>query len=179
MKHCRGQERNNEANMKGKNSGTQKRILDQNPLAFLMPCGYHSLNLVLCDAAKSSVKSVTLFGVLGRLYSLFVAPVNHWEILTDQVKSFTLEQLSDMCWEAKIASVKALRYQIGNIHDALITLAKNEEGHDPDIAHEATTLFHQLTDFSSLVSLVIWYDVLFKISVVSKSMRVKSLMCAS
>jgi hypothetical protein len=124
---------------------------------------------VFCDAAKSSVKSVTLFGVLGRLYSLFAASVNRWKILTDQVKSFILKRLSDTRWEAKIASVKALRYQTDDVHDEFITPAEKEERHDPDTAHEATTLSHQLKDFSFLVSLVVWYDVLFQISVVSKS----------
>jgi hypothetical protein len=134
---------------------------------------------VLCDAAKSCVKSVTLFGVLGRLYFLFDVSVNRWKILTDQVKYFILKRLSDTHWEAKIATVKALRYQIGSVHDTFITLAEKEERHDPDIAHEATTLSHQLKDFSFLVSLVVRYGALFQISVVTKSMRVKSLMCAS
>jgi hypothetical protein len=102
---------------------------------------------VLRDAAKSTIKSVILFGVLGRLYSLFVASVNRWKILTDQAKSFTLKQLSDMHWEVKIASIKALRYQTGDVHSALISLAENEERHDLDIAHEATTISHQLKDF--------------------------------
>jgi hypothetical protein len=35
LKHCRGEEYNNGANVKGKNSGVQKSILDQNPLTFL------------------------------------------------------------------------------------------------------------------------------------------------
>jgi hypothetical protein len=35
LKHCRGQGYDNGANMKGKNSGVQKPILDQNPLTFL------------------------------------------------------------------------------------------------------------------------------------------------
>jgi hypothetical protein len=95
---------------------------------------------VLCDAAKSSVKSVTLFGVLGRLYSLFAASVNGWNILTDLEISFTLTRLCDKRWEAKIASVKALRYQIGDVHDEFITLAEKEERHDPDI----TLLMKQL-----------------------------------
>jgi hypothetical protein len=120
---------------------------------------------------QNHVKSVTLFGVFGRLYFLFAASVSHWKILTDQIKSFTLKRLSDVCWEAKIAGVKALRCQIGHVHDAFITLAENEERHDPDIAHEATTLPHELKDFSFLVSLVVWYDVLFQISVVSKSVQ--------
>jgi hypothetical protein len=68
-------------------------------------------------------------------------------ILTDQVQSFVLKRLSDTRCKAKTASVKALRYQNGDVHDALITLAEKEERHDPDIAHEATTLSHQLKDF--------------------------------
>jgi hypothetical protein len=47
LKHCRGQENNNGVNMKGTNSGVQKRILDQNPLTFFMPCGCHNLNRVI------------------------------------------------------------------------------------------------------------------------------------
>jgi hypothetical protein len=97
---------------------------------------------------QNHLSDLTLFGVLGRLYSLFAASVNCWKILTDQVKSFTLKLLSDTHWKAKIASVKALRYQIGDVHDALTALAKKEERHDPDIAHEATTLSHQLKDSS-------------------------------
>jgi hypothetical protein len=68
---------------------------------------------------------------------------------------------------------------MGNVHDALTTLAEKEERHDPDVAHEATTLSRQLKDFSFLVSLVVWYGALFKISVVSKLCKVRSLMCAS
>jgi hypothetical protein len=79
-KHCRGQGYENVANMKGKNCGVQKRILDQNPLAFFMPRGCHNLSLVLRDAAKTSV---TLFGVFGRQYFLFAASISRWRILTD------------------------------------------------------------------------------------------------
>jgi hypothetical protein len=126
--------------MKGKNSGVQGRILDQNPLAFLMPCGCHDLNPVLRDAAKSSVKPVILFGVLRRLYSLFAPPVNCWNILTDRVKSFILKRLNDTRWEAKTASVKAVRYRIVDAHYALSTLTEREERYDPEIAHEAVNL---------------------------------------
>jgi hypothetical protein len=99
---------------------------------------------VLCGTAKS----VTLFCVLERLCSVFAASVNCWKILTDQVKSFALKRLSDTRWEAKISSAKALRYQIGDVYDAFITLAEKDERHDPEIAHEATTLSLQLKDFT-------------------------------
>lgn len=91
LNDCRGQGYDNGSNMKGKNSGVQKRILDINPLAFFVSCGCHSYNLVLCDAAKSSVSSITLFGVLQRLFTLFSSSVNRWKILTDHLKSYTLK----------------------------------------------------------------------------------------
>ena len=40
---------------------TVERILDLNKKALYMPCASHTLNLVVCDAAKSSVHCVTLF----------------------------------------------------------------------------------------------------------------------
>ncbi|XP_033226810.1 zinc finger MYM-type protein 1-like [Belonocnema kinseyi] len=154
LSNCRGQGYDNGSNMKGKNTGVQKRILHMNPLASYVPCGSHNLNLVLCNSAQSSVKSVTLFGILQRLFTLFSASVNRWKILTDHVEIFTLKKLSDTRWEAKISSVKPVRYQISGVHDALITLSETE-GCDPDIVHEAITLAEQLRDFSFLISLVV------------------------
>lgn len=84
---CTGQGYGNGANMKDKHSGVQRRIIVKNPLAFFMPCVCHSLNLVLCDAAKSSTNSVTLFGVLERLYTLFSVSVNRWQLLVDHLKN--------------------------------------------------------------------------------------------
>ena len=37
LKNCRDQGYDNGVNMKGKNSGVQKRILDKNSLAFFLP----------------------------------------------------------------------------------------------------------------------------------------------
>ncbi|XP_050552386.1 52 kDa repressor of the inhibitor of the protein kinase-like [Spodoptera frugiperda] len=42
---------------------------------------------------------------------------------------------------------------------------------DVQVSHEATTLAEQLKDFSFIVSLVVWYDILFQINVVSKSLQ--------
>lgn len=171
LNDCRGQGYDNGANMKGKNIGVQRRILDINPLAVYVPCGCHSYNLVLCDAAKSSVKSVTLFGVLQRLFTLFSASVHRWKILTDHLGLYTIKKLSDTRWEARIGSVKAVRYQISAVHDALITLAIETQQTDVQVSHEATTLAEQLKDFGFIVSLVVWYDILFQINVVSKSLQ--------
>uniref|UniRef100_A0ACD5TYJ6 Uncharacterized protein n=1 Tax=Avena sativa TaxID=4498 RepID=A0ACD5TYJ6_AVESA len=51
--NVRGQGYDNGSNMKGKKQGVQNRLLIENPKALYMPCACHSLNLTLCDMAKS------------------------------------------------------------------------------------------------------------------------------
>ena len=70
----------NGANMAGKNSGLQKRILDINPLAYCSNCACHCLNLVLCDRAKSSPTFLTYFEVLQMLYAFFSSLTKRWNI---------------------------------------------------------------------------------------------------
>ncbi|XP_047138194.1 uncharacterized protein LOC124814467 [Hydra vulgaris] len=63
-------------------------------------------------------------------------------------------KLCDTWWKAKISSVKAICFQVGDIDDALIALSEIE-GCDPKTAHEAITLEEHLKDFSFLVSLTV------------------------
>nr|XP_047124170.1 zinc finger MYM-type protein 1-like [Hydra vulgaris] len=174
ISNCRGQGYDNGSNMKRKINCVQKRILNLNPLALYVPCGNHSLNLVISDSARSSVKSIAVFGILQRLFTLFSASVSRWKILIDHVKILHLKKLFDTRWEAKISSVKAVRYQVGDVHDALIALSEIE-GCNPETAHEAITLGEQLKDFSFLVSLIVWYDVLFQVNIVSKTLQEKDM----
>ncbi|XP_065654477.1 uncharacterized protein LOC136081119 [Hydra vulgaris] len=142
---CRGQGYDNGANIKGKKIGLQKRILDLNPLAFYLPCESHSLNLVIRDAAQSSLNSINVFGIIQRLFTLFSASTSRWNVLLSRTTNFTLKRLCDTRWEAKIESLKAIRYQISSVHNALITIYETETK-TPDIAHEAQTLAEQLKD---------------------------------
>ena len=59
--NVRGQGYDNGSNMKGKNIGVQKKVLEINPRAFYSACGCHSLNLALCDMAKSCGKAKRFF----------------------------------------------------------------------------------------------------------------------
>jgi hypothetical protein len=61
LQNCRGQGYDNGANMRGERSGVQRRLLDINPLAFFVPCGCHSWNLILGDAVSSCVQAQTFF----------------------------------------------------------------------------------------------------------------------
>ena len=158
LRNCRGQGYDNGANMKGCNSGVQKRILDENPRAFFVPCGCHSLNLVLCDIAKSSTIAMSLFGNLHQIYLLFSASTTRWQILLHHVPNLTVKRVSDTRWESRISSVRAVRFQVGAIYDALVEVA--ESANDPKARTEAASLARHLKSFPFLVSLVIWYDLL-------------------
>ena len=61
LKDVRGQGYDNWANMKGKQQGVKKRLLDINLRAFYTPCECHSLNLVICDMANSCATVMTFF----------------------------------------------------------------------------------------------------------------------
>ncbi|GJQ65503.1 hypothetical protein Trydic_g7605 [Trypoxylus dichotomus] len=68
IKDRRGQGYDNGSNMKGSYSGVQARILEINPKAFYIPCESHSLNLLICDAAKCSHKAITFFGIIKEVH---------------------------------------------------------------------------------------------------------------
>lgn len=97
-------------------------MLELNSKALCVPCGSHTLNLVVGDAAKSSVTSISFFGLLQRLYSLFSSSVHRWSILTEHVKNFTPKALSTTRWESRVEAIKAVRYQLPEIVDALTAL---------------------------------------------------------
>ncbi|XP_026455621.1 zinc finger MYM-type protein 1-like isoform X2 [Papaver somniferum] len=117
----RGQGYDNGANMKGKHKGVQARLLEINPRAFYTPCACHSLNIILCDMAKSCPKGLSFFGSIQRIYTLFSASTNRWDLFKEEIgeKGLTLKPLCDTRWESRVASIKAIRYQAPEIRKAL------------------------------------------------------------
>jgi hypothetical protein len=74
----RGQGYDNGSNMKGKHQGVQRRLLDVNPRAFYSACGCHSLNLTLCDMAKTCGRAKDFFGIIQRIYTTFANSTKKW-----------------------------------------------------------------------------------------------------
>ena len=165
---CRGQSYDNGANMKGKNKGVQARLLEKNPRALFVPCGAHTLNLVVCDAAKRSVDAMSYFGVLQKLYILFSASTQRWAILKKHA-SITLKMWSETRWESKIKSVEPMRYQGAAVREALIEVRDNTK--DPAIKHEAQSLSEEVGSYRFCICTVVWYDMLSAIQHVSKLMQ--------
>ena len=93
--NVRGQGYDNGSNMKGKYQSVQKRLLEINPRALYVSCACHCLNLTICDMTHSCVKTISFFGVIQRIYSLFCSSTKRWKFLQDYVHGLTLKSLSN------------------------------------------------------------------------------------
>ncbi|XP_063760509.1 zinc finger MYM-type protein 1-like [Eleginops maclovinus] len=153
LSNCRGQSYDNGSNMQGKTQGVQARMLELNPKALCVPCGSHTLNLVVGDAAKSSTISLGYFGTLQRLYTLFSGSVQRWTILQEHVKAFSVKALSTTRWECRVDAVKAVRYQLPEIVDALTAVHKHATlKKDPECASTADSLKENMMKWSFMIS---------------------------
>ncbi|KAL7371932.1 hypothetical protein ABVT39_007116 [Epinephelus coioides] len=167
--YCRGQSHDSGSNMMGHKQGVQARILQLNNKALCVSCNSHTLNLVIADAAKSLVRSMSLFGVLQRLCTLFSSSMSHWAILKQHVKDFTVKPLLVTRWEARIQSVKALRYQMPEMIQALSALNDVAvEKKDSETMSSAESILREMRTWQFLLCIVVWYNVLYQVNHASK-----------
>ena len=153
-----------------------KKNLDINPRAFYTPCGYHSLNLALCDMAESCSKARDFFGVIQRIYTIFANSTKRWQILKDNVKGLTPKSLSSTRWESRVDSVKAIRSQMSDFREALLEVSRNDEL-DSKIRSEAKSLAtNELGDLEFLIAIIIWFEILSAINLVSKLLQSKDML---
>ncbi|XP_060972469.1 uncharacterized protein LOC133038363 [Cannabis sativa] len=168
--NIRGQGYDNGSNMRGKNKGVQTKLLEMNPRAFYTPCACHSLTLLLSDMAHCCPKVISFFGVVQRIYSLFSASTKRWKVFRDHVPGLTVKPLSETRWESRVDSVKVIRFQAPQIKEALNYFAESNE--DAKTKSDAETLAtYNIHNFEFLVSMVIWYDLLFAINSASKILQ--------
>lgn len=153
---CRGQSYDNGSNMMGHKQGVQARILQLNEKALCVPCSSHTLNLVVADAAKTSVTSISFFGVLQRLYTIFSSSVQHWAVLQQHVKQLTVKSLSVTRWEARIDSVKVVRYHLPDIIQALSALqTASVQKKDSETLSSATSIKKELMTWRFVLCTII------------------------
>ncbi|PNT61917.1 hypothetical protein BRADI_5g22988v3 [Brachypodium distachyon] len=173
--NVRGQGYDNGSNMKGPNKGVQKKLLELNPKVFYLACGCHSLNLTFCDMTKSCRKASDFFGVIQRIYTFFAKSTKRWKILKDNIPGLTLKSLSATRWESRIDSVKAIRFQIPEIREALLQVAETDT--DPCTSSEAQSLVeNELCGFEFLVFIIIWYEMLLAVNLISRELQLKDML---
>ncbi|XP_074289540.1 uncharacterized protein LOC141614695 [Silene latifolia] len=124
--------------------------------------------------ANSCGKAKDFFGVIQRIYTIFANSNKRWEILKNNATKYTLKQFSSTRWESRVDSVKAIRFQIAEVCDALLQVGETDN--DSKIRSEAKSLaMNELGDFEFLVALVIWYEILYRINFVSKQLQSKNM----
>lgn len=172
FENCRGQAYDNGANMRGKKQGVQARLLQLNPRALFVPCGAHTMNLVIADAAKSSQDATGYFGYLQKLFNFFSGATQRWSILTKHVK-LTLKSWSDVRWESRLQSVTAVRNQTKEVRDAL--LEAREAVNDPVAKVEAQALAEEVASFRFVICSVVWCELLTITNQVNKLLQSSSM----
>ena len=141
-----------------------------------MPCANHLLNLVVVDSAKSFTEAQLFFGVLTQLYSLFSSSTQHWTILRKHVQ-LSLKYPSATHWESRINCIIPLRYHYSHVVAALKELVNYSlEKKDGKTATEAQFLIIHITLWKFVLSVVIWYNLLFHINKTSKIMQTCSIL---
>lgn len=170
LKNMRGQGYDNGSNMKGKHVGVQRRLLDLNSRAFFVPCGSHSLNLVVNDAALSCPIAVDFFSIMQEVFNFFSASTYRWSILTKNVSALTVKPLSNTRWESRINALLPLRYHIDKVYDAVYE-ASQDQKLDAFGRNSALGIAKKLQSFKFLCCVVTWHEVLFKINMVSKVLQ--------
>ena len=80
-----------------------------------------------------------------------------------------MKPLSIKRGECRIDCVKAIRYQVGEVYDAVVEVS--EITNEPMVKAEAESLTNQPKDYKFCASLIFWYEVLFKVNYVSKEQQ--------
>lgn len=84
----------------------------------------------------------------------------------------TLKPLSETRWESRVEALRPIVNELGNIYDALQEI-NNDSSRDMDTRSEAATLVKKIQNFNFICSVVLWFEILSKINVVSKFLQKK------
>ena len=102
---------------------------------------------------------------------LFSSSAQRWEILKKPVE-LSIKSQSDTRWESRIKCIKPFRCNLKEVLLALKDLdAISIERKDGRAASETKSLIAHLSKWSFLLSVFIWYDILFQVNKASKILQ--------
>ncbi|GKA59715.1 zinc finger MYM-type protein 1-like protein, partial [Tanacetum coccineum] len=129
-----------------------------------------SLDLNIDDVCGQGYDNESNMKVIQRIYLIFANSSKRWLILKENVKGLSLKSLSITRSKSRVESVKAIRYQLSEIREALLQVA--EKDNDSKIKSKSKSLAtNELGDFEFSVSTVIWFDILYAVNLVSKKLQ--------
>ena len=112
------------------------------------------------------------------MYVYFSSSTHRWVVFTRHQATLTVKPISETRWESRIDAIKPLRYELGKIYDALLEIADDTSltGSSGNTAHsDAKALANSISKFKFVVSMVLWYNILFEINITSKQLQSKDL----
>lgn len=136
--------------MKGMYSGVQKQIIDKAPNATYVHCCAHNLNLVICDAAKSSSDALRFFETIQSIFNFFSSSAPPWALLafgneTNDIRKKTLKKLCPTRWEARHKSLFALKERFVDVLKSLSMILLTNHKSDEKIVSQS--LKHSMESF--------------------------------
>jgi hypothetical protein len=155
--------------------------------------------------AKTCGKAKDFFGIIQRIYTTFANSIKKWQILKDNISGLTLKSVSATRWKSRVESVKAIRFQCTDIREALLQVPNivvfvfdndvlilaisnyntfssfqfqvSDVDNDPKTSSEAKGLANnELGEYEFIVAIVIWYEVLYAVNLVSKHLQAKDML---
>ena len=95
--------------------------------------------------------------------------------MKDNLSGLTLKPFSATRWESCVDSVKAIRFQMQDIREALLEISDTDN--DATICNEAKSLANnEVGDFEFIVAIIIRYEILSVVNLVSKKLQAKDML---
>ena len=150
--------------MSGHCTGVQQRVKQVAPRALYVHCYAHCLNLVLVDTTKTVPQASEFFALMETLY-VFISTskahtvyIQQQNVLHPDKPIHQLQKLSDTRWTCRFFAVEA----VCSTFDAILaTLQCLVEGDDKVKAVEAKGILLQIQCFKFLITLIMFWRILF------------------
>lgn len=160
--NCRGQSYDNASNMAGIYNGLQSKIRQKNHLAYFVPCGAHSLNLVGNAAADCCLEGTSFFLFVQEIYNFFGASTLRWNLLKTELEKNNCtvpKSLSDTRWSARADACKALSLGYQCFKKVLQDIS-NDSGQNSIVKVKAKSLHKNLFKVEVAFLTFFWNDIL-------------------
>lgn len=160
--------------MAGKHSGVQTRIKEICKSKCRICSMYKSflLNLACLHEASTAINSITFFGTIEQLFSLFSSSTHRRNVLLS-VTGQGVKRSVETHWSARAAAVTIVKKNFFYLLSALEKLTSEEE-HSKTLS-DAGVLLNSMQSFSFLCYLHLWESVLLEINDAQKYLQIKRL----